>query len=93
MDKVLIRMPADGIIARTADEICSPEIIFVGNQDTAEAKLFRIITNAENGSYKRVADEIGIHIIVNETQMELQGRKSVPVIKEEHYFLQNAKRD
>jgi hypothetical protein len=46
--------------------------------------------NAEGG-YGRVENEFGIHITVNETRTEVQGKKSVPVIKEVHYFLQNAK--
>lgn len=82
MDKVLIRM--------FAAEAPKPEVIFVGSQDKAEAILFRVIYNAEGG-YGRVEDENGIHITVNETRSEIQGKKHVPVIKEVHYFLQNAK--
>jgi hypothetical protein len=82
MDKVLIRM--------IADPAPVPEVIFVGSQDKAEAMLFRVMYNAEGG-YGRVENEHGIHITVNETRTEVQGKKSVPVIKEVHYFLQNAK--
>lgn len=82
MDKVLIRM--------FADPAPVPEVIFVGSQDKAEAMLFRVIYNAEGG-YGRVENKLGIHITVNETHTEVQGKKSVPVIKEVHYFLQNAK--
>lgn len=82
MDKVLIRM--------FADPAPVPEVIFVGSQDKAEAMLFRVMYNAEGG-YGRVENENGIHITVNETHTEVQGKKSVPVIKEVHYFLQNAK--
>lgn len=82
MDKVLIRM--------VVDTNPVPEVIFVGFQDKSEALLFKIIYNAEGG-YKRVDDEFGIHIVVNETRNEVQGKKSVPVIKEVHYFLQNVK--
>lgn len=82
MDKVLIRM--------VADTNPVPEVIFVGFQDKSEALLFNIIYNAEGG-YKRVDDEFGIHVVVNETRNEVQGKKSVPVIKEVHYFLQNVK--
>lgn len=82
MDKVLIRM--------IASEAPKPEVIFVGSQDKAEAMLFRVMYNAEGG-YGRVEDENGIHITVNESRTEVQGKKSVPVIKEVHYFLQNAK--
>ena len=84
MNKVLIRM--------IAAEAPSPEVIFVGPQDKAEAMLFRIIYNAEGG-YNKVDDEYGIHIIVNESRTGVQGKKSVPVIKEVHYFLQLAKMD
>lgn len=82
MNKVLIRM--------IAAEAPRPEVIFVGSQDKAEAMLFRIIYNAEGG-YGKVEDENGIHITVNETRMEGWGKKNTPVIKEVHYFLQNAK--
>lgn len=82
MDKVLIRM--------IASETPKPEVIFVGPQDKAEAMLFRAMYNAEGG-YGTVENEYGIHITVNETRTEVQGKKSVPVIKEVHYFLQNAK--
>ena len=82
MDKVLIRM--------VADPAPVPEVIFVGSQDKAEAMLFRIMYNAEGG-YGKVEDEFGLHITVNETHTEVKGKKSVPVIKEVHYFLQNAK--
>ena len=82
MDKVLIRM--------IAGDNPVPEVIFVGFQDKSEAILFKIIFNAEGG-YKRIEDENCIHIVVNETQTEVQGRKCVPVIKEVHYFLQNVK--
>ena len=82
MDKVLIRM--------IADPAPVPEVIFVGSQDKAEAMLFRAMYNAEGG-YGTVENEYGIHITVNETRTEVQGKKSVPVIKEVHYFLQNAK--
>lgn len=82
MDKVLIRM--------IADPAPVPEVIFVGSQDKAEAMLFRKIYNAEGG-YGRVENHFGIHITVNETLTEVQGKKSVPVIKEVHYFIQNAK--
>ena len=81
MDKVLIRM--------FADPAPVPEVIFVGPQDKAEAMLFRVMYNAEGG-YGRVDNKFGIHITVNETHTEVQGKKSVPVIKEVHYFLQNA---
>lgn len=84
MDKVLIRM--------IADPTPMPEVIFVGPKDKAEAMLFRIIYNAEGG-YEKADDEFGIHITVNETRTEVQGKKSVPVIKEVHYFLQTAKMD
>jgi hypothetical protein len=67
-----------------------PEVIFVGPQDKAEAMLFRVIYNAEGGC-GRVEDQYGIHISVNETHTEVQGKKSVPVLKEVHYFLQNVK--
>ena len=82
MNKVLIRM--------IADHTPVPEVIFVGSQDKAEAMLFRAMYNAEGG-YGRVNDKHGVHITVNETHTEVQGKKSVPVIKEVHYFLQNAK--
>ena len=82
MDKVLIRM--------IAGDNPVPEVIFVGFQDKSEAILLRIILNAEGG-YKRIEDENGIHIVVNETRNEVQDKKSVPVIKEVHYFLQNVK--
>ena len=82
MDKVLIRM--------FADPAPVPEVIFVGPQDKAEAMLFRVMYNAEGG-YARVNNNLGIHISVNESRTEVQGKKSVPVIKEVHYFLQNAK--
>ena len=82
MDKVLIRM--------FADPAPVPEVIFVGPQDKAEAMLFRVMYNAEGG-YGRVENKFGIHISVNETHTEIQGKKSVPVVKEVHYFLQNAK--
>ena len=82
MNKVLIRM--------IADPTPVPEVIFVGSQDKAEAMLFRAMYNAEGG-YGRVNDKHGVHITVNETHTEVQGKKSVPVIKEVHYFLQNAK--
>ena len=78
MDKVLIRM--------IAGDNPVPEVIFVGFQDKSEAILFKIIFNAEGG-YKKIEDENGIHIVVN----EVQGKKCVPVIKEVHYFLQNVK--
>ena len=81
MDKVLIRM--------IAGDNPVPEVIFVGFQDKSEAILFKIILNAEGGY--RVYDEFGIYIVVNETRNEVQGNKSVPVIKEVHYFLQNVK--
>lgn len=84
MNKVLIRM-----IAAPAPV---PEVIFVGPQDKAEAMLFRVIYNAEGG-YGRVDNHLGIHITVNETHTKVQGKKSVPVIEEVHYFLQNAKDD
>lgn len=82
MDKVLIRM--------FADPAPVPEVIFVGPQDKAEAMLFRVMYNAEGG-YGRVDNKFGIHISVNETHTEVQGKKSVLVVKEVHYFLQNAK--
>lgn len=82
MDKVLIRMIASATPV--------PEVIFAGPQDKAEAMLFRIIYNAEGG-YGRVDNEYGIHITVNEARTECCGKKNVPVIKEVHYFLQNAK--
>ena len=82
MDKVLIRM--------IAGDNSVPEVIFVGFQDKSEAILFKIILNSEGG-YKRIEDENGIHIVVNETRTEVQGKKCVPVIKEVHYFLQNVK--
>ena len=82
MDKVLIRM--------IAGDNPVPEVIFVGFHDKSEAILFKIIFNAEGG-YKKVEDENGIHIVVNETLTEVQGKKRVPVIKEVHYFLQNVK--
>ena len=82
MNKVLIRM--------IADPAPVPEVIFVGPQDKAEAMLFRVIYNAEGG-YGRVDNEYGIHITAKESHTEVQGRKSVPVIKDVHYFLQNAK--
>ena len=82
MDKVLIRM--------IADPAPVPEVVFVGPQDKAEAMLFRVMYNAEGG-YGKVEDEFGLHITVNETRSEVQGKKCVPVIKEVHYFLQNAK--
>lgn len=81
MDKVLIRM--------LAAEAPTPEVIFVGPQDKAEAMLFRVIYNAEGG-YGKVEDENGIHITVNEIRF---GKRNTQVIKEVHYFLQNAKRD
>ena len=84
MNKVLIRM--------IAADAPVPEVIFVGPQDKAEAMLFRIIYSAEGG-YGKVEDEYGIHITVNETRMEGCGKKNMPVIKEVHYFLQNAKMD
>ena len=84
MNKVLIRM--------IADPAPIPEVVFVGSQDKAEAMLFRIIYNAEGG-YGKVEDEFGLHITVNETRSEVQGKRHVPVIKEVHYFLQNAKMD
>ena len=84
MAKVLIRM--------IAGDNPVPEVIFIGFQDKSEALLFKIIINAEGG-YKRIEDENGIHIVVNETQTEVQGRKCVPVIKEVHYFLQNVKKE
>jgi hypothetical protein len=52
--------------------------------------LFRVMYNAEGG-YGRVENKFGIHITVKESHTEVQGKKSVPVIKEVHYFLQNAK--
>ena len=82
MDQVLIRM--------VADPAPVPEVIFVGSQDKAEAMLFRIMYNAEGG-YGKVEDEFGLHITVNETRSEIQGKRHVPVIKEVHYFLQLAK--
>ena len=82
MDKVLIRM--------IAGDNPVPEVIFVGFQDKSEALLFKIIFNAEDGC-KKIEDENGIHIVVNESLTEVQGRKCVPVIKEVHYFLQNVK--
>ena len=82
MDKVLIRM--------VADTNPVPEVIFVGFQDKSEAILFKIILTPEGG-YKRIEDENGIHIVVNESLTEVQSRKCVPVIKEVHYFLQNVK--
>lgn len=82
MDKVLIRMIADAAPV--------PEVIFVGPQNMAEARLFRVMYNSERG-YGRVENKFGIHITVNETHTEVQGKKSVPVIKEVHYFLQDAK--
>ena len=84
MNKVLIRI----IAGPTLD----PKVIFVGPQDKAEAMLFRVIYNAESG-YEKVEDEYGIHVIVNETNTKVQGRKCVPVREEVHYFLQNAKMD
>ena len=81
MDKVLIRM--------IATEAPIPEVIFVGPQDKAKAMLFRVIYNAESG-YGKVEDENGIHITVNEIRF---GKRNTQVIKEVHYFLQNAKRD
>lgn len=82
MDKVLIRM--------VADPAPIPEVIFVGSQDKAEAMLFRIIYNAEGG-FGKVENEFGTCVTVNETHSEIQGRKTVPVIKEVHYFLQTAR--
>ena len=82
MEKVLIRM--------VADPAPVPEVVFVGSQDKAEAILFRIIYNAEGG-YGKVENEYGLHITVNETRTEVQGKRHVPVIKEVHYFLQNVK--
>lgn len=82
MNKVLIRM--------IAAEAPKPEVLFVGPQDKAEAMLFRVMYNAEGG-YGKVEDDNGIHITVNETRMEGCGKKTTPVIKEVHYFLQNAR--
>ena len=82
MNMVLIRM--------IAAEAPRPEVLFVGPRDKAEALLFRAIYNAEGG-YGKVDDKDGIHITVNETRMEGWGKKSTPVIKEVHYFLQLAK--
>ena len=82
MDKVLIRM--------IAAEAPKPEVLFVGSKDKAEAMLFRVIYNAEGG-YGKVKDEQGIHITVNEVRTEVQGNLSIQVIKEVHYFLQNAR--
>ena len=79
MTKVLIRM--------IAEETPKPEVIFVGPQDKAEAMLFRAIYNAEGG-YGKVEDESGIHITVNEIRF---GKRNTQVIKEVHYFLQDAK--
>lgn len=82
MDKVLIRM--------IAGDNPVPEVIFVGFQDKSEALLLNIILNAKGG-YKRIEDENGIHIVVNEICTEVQGMKCAPVIKEVHYFLQNVR--
>lgn len=82
MNMVLIRM--------IAAEAPRPEVLFVGTRDKAESMLFRVMYNAEGG-YGKVEDKEGIHITVKENHMEGWGKKTTPVIKEVHYFLQLAK--
>ena len=64
-----------------------PQIIYIGNKETAESKLFRIILNSETPFVKKVND-YGIEVEVTETRAEIQGKKSVPVTKAVRYFMQ-----
>ena len=64
-----------------------PQIIYIGNKETAEAILFRILMNSETPFVKKDND-YGIEVEVTETRGEKQGKRFVPVTKAARYFMQ-----
>ena len=70
----------------------SPEVVFVGSKEKAEAMMFRIIMNSE-APFIRKDNDYGIEIVVKETHSEVQGRRHVPVSKDVRYFMQTVTRD
>jgi hypothetical protein len=73
------------IIMKMLDD--SPDVVFVGTKEKAEAMMFRIIMNSEAPFIKKDND-YGIEIVVKETHSEVQGRKSVHVPRDVRYFMQ-----
>jgi hypothetical protein len=77
-------MTKTAIIRMTENQ---PQIIYIGNKETAESKLFRILMNSKTPFVKKDND-YGIEVEVTETRTEIQGKRHVPVTKAARYFMQ-----
>lgn len=64
-----------------------PSVKFIGPEAAAKSMMFHIIMNSENG-FKKVENDEGYEIVVNETTIEpVSCKSSVSIVKEVKYYL------